>query len=691
MPDQVTSANNQYISEPNKHIEEYLNYYCELPHSPKFAILLKGKWGSGKTWFINQYIEKLKAKEQEKKLKEKKGKWASGKTWFINQFKKLKAKQKEKNIKAKETEKKCVYVSLYGVTNYSEIEDILRQQLSPFRTSKGMVLAGKALTSLLKLTLKIDLNNDGKDDGFWNFSIPDIDIPQKFEDSSFSLLIFDDLERCSINIENILGYINSFVDSQYLKVVIIANEEEISTEPEKYKKIKEKLIGKTFEIFPDFSGALNEVLNQVHNPQAKDFLSKNLDFIQDLYRQAECMNLRILNQISLDFERFFEKLPEKARNKAELIKDLLELLIIFSIEISCGRLDPKDISQIDQKLGEELAWARIGAKDTDSKENKANTEDKKYFMGIFKKYENISIMNYSSLFSPFFTAVPNLSVWGLFFDKGIIDEEALEKSMLTSKYFKDENSPNWIKLLHYEQLNDDKFKKLIDIVDSEYQKRDYDDINIIKHITGLFLKFSEVGLYRKTKEDILEDAKLYIDYLRNNNKLDFHFTEDLRQAYGLAFQSNSLEFEAFCEYIKRSKNEAKINNAPDAARNLLRIMQTDTDKFSSMIGNNLNYRKNMLFNENYFDFPIFHYMLPNEFVETILKLENTERNYVFYSLQQRYTIPNNDLNQEINFLIEVHKILLQEVAQRQGNLTGYFLNQANQKYLEPIIVGLSQN
>ncbi len=208
----------------------------------------------------------------------------------------------------------------------------------PFRTSKGMVIAGKIFKGLVKGALKVDLDNDGREDMRWNFSIPDINIPEKFEDSSFSLLIFDDLERCSINIENILGYINSFVESQYLKVVIIANEEEISTEPEKYKKIKEKLIGKTFEIFPDFSGALNEFLNQVHNQQAKDFLSKNLSFIQNLYRQAECMNLRILNQISLDFERFFEKLPEKARNKAELIKDLLEQLIIFSIEISCGRL-----------------------------------------------------------------------------------------------------------------------------------------------------------------------------------------------------------------------------------------------------------------------------------------------------------------------------------------------------------------
>ena len=200
-----------------------------------------------------------------------------------------------------------------------------------------------------------------------------------------------------------------------------------------------------------------------------------------------------------------------------------------------------------------------------------------------------------------------------------------------------------------------------------------------------------MGLYPKTKENILDDAKLYIDYLKNNNKLDFHFPEDLRQAYGFAFRSkDSLEFEAFCEYIKHSKNEAKINKAPDAARELLRILQTDTDEFSSRIWEKLNNIKNRL-NENYFDFPIFHYRSSNEFVETILKLEKTERNYVFYSLQQRYAIPNKDLNQEIIFLREVQKILLQEVAQRQGKLMGYLLNQANPIYLEPTIVGLSQN
>ena len=44
----------------NHHIEEYLDYYCNLSHAPGFAILIQGQWGSGKTWFINKYCEKLK-------------------------------------------------------------------------------------------------------------------------------------------------------------------------------------------------------------------------------------------------------------------------------------------------------------------------------------------------------------------------------------------------------------------------------------------------------------------------------------------------------------------------------------------------------------------------------------------------------------------------------------------------------
>ena len=39
--------------------------------------------------------------------------------------------------------------------------------------------------------------------------------------------MFDDLERASLDINEILGYINNFVEHDNIKVIIIANENEI--------------------------------------------------------------------------------------------------------------------------------------------------------------------------------------------------------------------------------------------------------------------------------------------------------------------------------------------------------------------------------------------------------------------------------------------------------------------------------
>ncbi len=56
-----------FISEPNKHIEEYFDYYFDGKKNFEYAILLNGAWGSGKTWFVKKYLEK---KEDQKKYYE---------------------------------------------------------------------------------------------------------------------------------------------------------------------------------------------------------------------------------------------------------------------------------------------------------------------------------------------------------------------------------------------------------------------------------------------------------------------------------------------------------------------------------------------------------------------------------------------------------------------------------------------
>ena len=189
----------------NDHIIEFLDYYCALEIPPEYGVLIKGPWGSGKSFLINSYIEKQKSDIK-----------------FLN-------------------------ISLYGLSTISDVEAQFFQQLNPILSSKGAVLAGTIAKGLLKGTLKIDLDSDGKDDGSVSATVPDVKLSKFLTDTSNHILVFDDLERCEIPLNIILGFINHFVEKNGYKVSIIADEEKLIEEPDSVKhwsKIKEKLIGK---------------------------------------------------------------------------------------------------------------------------------------------------------------------------------------------------------------------------------------------------------------------------------------------------------------------------------------------------------------------------------------------------------------------------------------------------------------
>lgn len=111
----MTQENNSI----NSHIKAYLDYYCRLS-APGFAVLLKGEWGSGKTWFINKYRRE---------------------------------NPKDKN-------QKFLYVSLYGITSFSEITNILFQQLIPMLSSKDkeINIVQNIVTEAVKFLTRFDLS-----------------------------------------------------------------------------------------------------------------------------------------------------------------------------------------------------------------------------------------------------------------------------------------------------------------------------------------------------------------------------------------------------------------------------------------------------------------------------------------------------------------------------------------------------
>lgn len=281
--------------------------------------------------------------------------------------------------------------------------------------------------------------------------------------------------------------------------------------------------------------------------------------------------------------------------------------------------------------------------------------------------------------------------WEIFFDKGIIDTQELERSLSNSKYFQDENTPIWVRLWHFSDLSDDGFANLLKKVESEYSERQFLQLGVIKHIFGLFLMFSDAGLYCKSKDEILEDAKLYINSLRYNNQLALSFTSTIEDTFGgyggLGFQGKEFrEFKEFSSYIGEVQELARVDSMPSASKDLLITMQSDVWKFYRMIclSTSQNWEVSL---QEYHEVPILKYIEPIAFIEKLLLMKSENQKYVFWALSRRYEIDifNEKLIEELEWLKSVQGFLVEEASRRKGKLSGHCLEFLAQHYLHEAI------
>lgn len=447
-----------------------------------------------------------------------------------------------------------------------------------------------------------------------------------------------------------------------------------------YKVIKEKLIGKTFGVSLDFEGALENFITIVNNLNVRKFLSDNTELIQNLYQKAEYENLRNLKQIVLDFERIFNALPDKAKSKPEILQDLLKLLMAFSIEIKRGEMLPRDISKLQEYVSG--LSRQVSSHQSSSSVTKDNKEELTLLQKMLNRY------NFLNLYNPF----PSILWWQTFLDKGIVDAKELEQSILNSRYFQDENTPNWVKLWHFFDLSDDDFNSVINKVESEYSNKSYVEIGVIKHIFGLFLMFSNTGLYHKNKEEILKNSKLYIDYLKDSNQLVFispsTIFEDTWGSYGsLGFQGKEFdEFKELSSYINEVRELAREESMSGASQDLLATMQSDGGKFYRMLCLSSSQDEDVLV-QNYHEVPILKHIEPTTFIEKLLLMNSEDQQRVFWALNERYKFDsiNERLIEELEWLKSVQSLLLVEVDNRKGKLSGFVLDSHIKHYLNEVI------
>lgn len=306
------------------------------------------------------------------------GEWGSGKTYFWNN----KVRNKIESMQLNGKRYKTIYMSLYGISNLEEISkkifiettQLMDKNLKKYMDSKGQEnIPEYAKTGLDMANLFGVTQNGDKLDYAEFFSTDD------------KVLCFDDLERANVDVIDILGYINNFVEHDHIKTIIICNEKELSTKLKNsnlemktfiatylldkegdlvkktdkpmveriqdtieyvfdkandYERIKEKLIGETFEYVPEFNYIINGILMRYEKyPELIRFLRENTNLIISTFNKSGTRNLRILKHALNDFKKIFDMVNKSYPNtNNRVMQTMLIFTIAVSFEIKAGKV-----------------------------------------------------------------------------------------------------------------------------------------------------------------------------------------------------------------------------------------------------------------------------------------------------------------------------------------------------------------
>ncbi|MEI2272575.1 KAP family NTPase [Sphingobacterium sp. ML3W] len=319
-----------------------LNY---LQTETNHAILLRGEWGSGKTHYI--------------------------KNTFFELAKDI------KTIESGATKRyRPLLISLYGAKSIDDIKDRIWLKLYPILENKHASNALSLFNFIIKSSdiSKLITKEGFVDRLFENFEKAAKEINKKakenFKYDNF-LLCLDDLERRNeeFTVDQLLGFVNSLVEHDNNKVILIANEEKINEE--KFKEIKEKTIGYTLHFEQGFQQVFENFVKSYDTTDGfKLFLKEHNTIFNDIFTKdgQSNVNYRTLKNAISVFGQIYHIITTKGfKSKAlEKIKetiflDLLKFTIGICIEFRKGNVsynDKKDLENHDivifaQILGKE--------------------------------------------------------------------------------------------------------------------------------------------------------------------------------------------------------------------------------------------------------------------------------------------------------------------------------------------------
>lgn len=295
--------------------------------------------------------------------------WGTGKSYYINNNLKSFLKSNDGG------NHDCVIVSLYGLTDISDISKSIYFQLRTIGKSNDTEVKNTGKT-VAKIVGKTILNGLVNKIGFDIGSIDDSDLQKVYEsiDLSHKLIVFEDFERSGIDKIELLGYINNLCEQDGVKVLIVMNEseiiktEEIVNEDKKtikiytdatllYLKAKEKTIGDTIHFICDYNAAIKSIVDLFDDSDLSHFSECNISKDIALLYHSSCLykNLRTFMQTCQKASDIFRFM----RDKRIIVNDEIKDVIFYGLMGFINRIVKGNIPDFpsNQYLSAELGFS----------------------------------------------------------------------------------------------------------------------------------------------------------------------------------------------------------------------------------------------------------------------------------------------------------------------------------------------
>ncbi len=592
------------------------------------------------------------------------GEWGSGKTYFWNH----KIKNKIESMQVNGKKYTTIYMSLYGISNLEEISkkifiettQLMDKNLKKYMNSKGEKIIPEYAKTGLDMANFFGITQNGDKINY-----------DEFFSTEDKVLCFDDLERANVDVIDILGYINNFVEHDHIKTIIICNEKELSTklkssnieaktfiatylldkqnkiniktdEPmveriqdtiehvfdkaNDYERIKEKLIGETFEYAPEFDYIINGLLMRYERyKELIRFLRANTYLITSTFNKSGTRNLRILKHALNDFKKIFDMVNESYPNtNNRVLQTMLIFTIAISFEIKAGKITKDKFKNI-----------------ADNEEYRAILVSSRVFMDnrqfYIKEFDNNYYYNFKVEYR-FFKFIEKY-VRTRIFDMKIFKEnmEVIINTVDT------DNLPGYKRLLteEYWKISDDEFPAVVDSILDDVKNGRIEPVNIVK-IFAYFCYFIEKQLIAY---DIKTIESVFLTGI-NLASTSFSYCENAEEELSqIAVEGAGEEMQRILDRFYEINEQLKDKMYTEKADELLKCIPMKMEKFYDQ------------FEKEFSNVPIFKYCDAFQMFQRLSCASNEDIVTIREMLAERAKHNKEAIEPEIENIAKIKKIM----------------------------------